>query len=98
VPRERLGVASGMQATMRNLGFALGVALAGAVVAAWGGALADPTLLLGFGPALRVSAGLALAALVISAMRPGDACRDGAAEGGGTIRGPLGAGGGTEAR
>ncbi len=33
VPRDRLGVASGLQATMRNVGMVLGVALAGAIVA-----------------------------------------------------------------
>jgi MFS family permease len=32
VPRNRLGIASGMQATMRNVGMVLGIALAGAVV------------------------------------------------------------------
>jgi EmrB/QacA subfamily drug resistance transporter len=32
VPRNRLGIASGMQATMRNVGMVLGVALAGAIV------------------------------------------------------------------
>lgn len=33
VPRNRLGVASGLQATMRNIGMVLGVALSGAIVA-----------------------------------------------------------------
>lgn len=33
VPRQRLGVAASMQATMRNTGMVLGIALAGAVVA-----------------------------------------------------------------
>lgn len=33
VPRGRLGIAAGMQATMRNVGMVLGVALAGALVA-----------------------------------------------------------------
>jgi EmrB/QacA subfamily drug resistance transporter len=32
VPRNRLGIASGMQATMRNVGMVLGIALAGAIV------------------------------------------------------------------
>lgn len=45
VPPTRRGIASGMQATMRNMGMALGVALAGAVLSthAPGGA-ADPGL------------------------------------------------------
>lgn len=33
VPRQRLGIASAMQATMRNIGMVLGIALAGAIVA-----------------------------------------------------------------
>ncbi|MHB8840366.1 MAG: MFS transporter [Candidatus Aquicultor sp.] len=33
VPRHRLGIAAGMQATMRNVGMVLGVAMAGAIVA-----------------------------------------------------------------
>jgi predicted MFS family arabinose efflux permease len=32
VPRNRLGIASGMQGTMRNVGMVLGIALAGAIV------------------------------------------------------------------
>jgi len=45
VPRHRLGVAAGMQATMRNTGMVLGVALSGAIVATFApkGA-ADPNL------------------------------------------------------
>lgn len=41
VPRHRLGIAAGMQATMRNVGMVLGVAMAGAIVATF--APAGPT-------------------------------------------------------
>lgn len=68
-PMARLGVASGLQAVMRNLGLALGVAIAGALVAAAGASLHDATFLRGFRLALRVSAGLAAAALVLCAAR-----------------------------
>ncbi len=68
-PPARLGTASGLQAVMRNLGLALGVAIAGALVAATGASLHDATFLRGFRLALRVSAGLAAVALVLCARR-----------------------------
>jgi MFS family permease len=68
-PRDRLGTASGLQAQMRNLGFAVGVALAGALVALRGGVLTDATLLRGLGLALGVSAALASVALLLCAVR-----------------------------
>ncbi len=71
VPPARLGVASGLQAVTRNLGFVAGVALAGALVAARGASLTDATFLSGYAFALRVAAALALAALAVCAVRPG---------------------------
>ncbi len=68
-PRPRLGIASGLQAVMRNLGLALGVAMAGALVAARGASLRDATFLPGFSFALHVSAAVAGAALLVCIRR-----------------------------
>lgn len=75
-PRERLGTASGLQGVMRNLGFALGVAVAGTVVAARGASLTDSTLLEAFGPALHVGAGFAAVALALCLARRDRAPRE----------------------
>ncbi len=71
VPPTRLGVASGLQAVTRNLGFAAGIALAGALMAARGASLTDATFLSGYPLALQVAVGLALVALAVCAVRPG---------------------------
>ncbi len=80
VPRHRLGIASGLQAVMRNLGIASGIALAGALVAARGASLQDASLLRGYALALDVAAAVAAAALVLCALRT-DAGKRGAGHG-----------------
>ena len=93
VPPARLGLASGLQGTSRNLGIASGVAITGAVVLARYRSLSGTTLALG-GPspvdaeALRQAtqqafAGLAVLALVAAALawRAGDTRRPAGAAG-----------------
>jgi EmrB/QacA subfamily drug resistance transporter len=67
VPRTHLGVGGGVVATMRNLGFAVGTAIAGAVVAARG--TDTPAFAAGVQAALFLGAAFQVIGAVISALR-----------------------------
>jgi EmrB/QacA subfamily drug resistance transporter len=70
LPRERLGSGGGLLATARNVGMAVGVAVAGSLFALRAGAgLAGPAFLAGYAVALRSGAALALAAAAVSLVR-----------------------------
>ncbi|MCL6473358.1 MAG: MFS transporter [Firmicutes bacterium] len=70
VPRHRLGIASGMQATMRNTGMVLGTALAGAIVATFAPkGDSDPHLALAIHLAFIVGAIIAAAGVLTSLVR-----------------------------
>jgi hypothetical protein len=70
LPRERLGSGGGLLATARNVGMAVGVAVAGSLFALRAGAgLAGPAFLAGYAAALRSGAALALAAAAVSLVR-----------------------------
>lgn len=78
VPRDRLGIAGGMLASMRNVGMVLGIAVSGAVFSAKAGerpevaAAATELFLAGMHSAMAVGAGIALlGALTSLAARPG---------------------------
>jgi EmrB/QacA subfamily drug resistance transporter len=76
LPRERLGSGAGMLATSRVLGQVLGIALAGALFRARGGAAGTAGAFLGgYRTALLVGAALALAAGVVSLARDLTAAR-----------------------
>lgn len=92
-PRERSGVASGMVATMRNMGMALGIATAGAIIAArepmhaarlaevafaTKEAIARQAFALALADAAKVGAIVAFAGVVMSALRADDTRRLGA--------------------
>lgn len=70
VPRSHLGIAAGMQATMRNVGMVLGIALAGAIVATLApkGAL-DPNLAAAIHRAFFAGALVAAAGVATSLVR-----------------------------
>lgn len=61
VPSEALGKAAGVNSMLRELGGVFGIAVAVAVFAATGGYASAQAFTDGFGPAIGVSAGLALA-------------------------------------
>ncbi len=70
LPRERLGSGGGLLATARNVGMAVGVAVAGSLFALRAGAGLEPSAFLGgYGVALRAGALIALAAAVVSLVR-----------------------------
>jgi DHA2 family multidrug resistance protein-like MFS transporter len=68
LPPERLGSGGGLLATARNLGMAVGVAIAGGLFALRGGSGADgPAFLAGYALALRAGAILAVLAAAAAA-------------------------------
>ncbi|MDI6816793.1 MAG: MFS transporter [Actinomycetota bacterium] len=70
VPRNRLGIASAMQATMRNVGMVLGVAMSGAIVATIAPkGHADPNLLSAIHTAFTAGAITAALGMVTSLVR-----------------------------
>lgn len=70
VPRHQLGVASGSQATARNIGMVLGVAIAGAVVATFApGGDSDPHLLSAIHLAFIVGGIIAAIGVITSLVR-----------------------------
>jgi EmrB/QacA subfamily drug resistance transporter len=70
LPRERLGSGGGLLATARNVGMAVGIALAGSLFALRAGHGSAPdTFLSGYALALRTGAVLAVLAAVVSALR-----------------------------
>ncbi len=70
LPRERLGSGGGLLATARNVGMAVGVAVAGSLFALRAGAGQEPrAFLAGYALALRVGAVIALVATVVSLVR-----------------------------
>jgi EmrB/QacA subfamily drug resistance transporter len=71
VARQHIGKASGTFTTIRQLGGALGIAIAVAVFADAGGYQSPQAFTDGFGPALGVCAGLALAAAIVGLLAPG---------------------------
>jgi MFS family permease len=67
LPRARLGSGGGLLATARNAGMAVGIGLAGLVVALRaGGDAGGPGFLAGYTLALRLGAAVALAAAIVS--------------------------------
>jgi EmrB/QacA subfamily drug resistance transporter len=67
IPRPKLGAGGGLLATARNVGMAIGVAVAGSLFAARAADGADAaTFLLGYSLALRVGAAVAVAAGLLS--------------------------------
>jgi MFS family permease len=79
VAPQHIGKASGTFTTVRQLGGALGVALAVAVFAGAGGYQSPQAFSDGLGPALAVCASLALAAAVVGLLAPGRRAAAGAA-------------------
>lgn len=71
VAPQHIGKASGTFTTVRQLGGAFGVAIAVAVFASAGGYQSAQAFSDGFGPALGVCAGLALAAALVGLLAPG---------------------------
>lgn len=72
VPRQRLGVASAMQAMMRNIGMVLGIALAGAIVATFAPkGPSDQNITSAIHLAFLVAAGIAAVGVVTSLVRGG---------------------------
>ncbi len=72
VPRHRLGIAAGMQATMRNVGMVLGVAMAGAIVATFAPAgTSDPHLASAIHIAFASGSVIAAVGVVTSLVRGG---------------------------
>ncbi len=72
VPRHRLGIAAGMQATMRNVGMVLGVAMAGAIVATFAPAgTSDPHLASAIHIAFASGSVIAVLGVVTSLVRGG---------------------------
>jgi EmrB/QacA subfamily drug resistance transporter len=70
LPRERLGSGGGLLATARNVGMAVGTALAGSLFALRAGPGAAPgPFLAGYALALRAGAAIALLAAAVSALR-----------------------------
>ncbi|MGP3967913.1 MFS transporter [Streptomyces sp. 6N223] len=70
VPFDDVGVASGVNSAMREVGAVFGVATVSVVFAAQGGYASPEAFLDGFGPAMWVAAGVALAAVVPAALAP----------------------------
>jgi EmrB/QacA subfamily drug resistance transporter len=70
VASEALGKAAGINSMMRELGGVFGIAVAVAVFAATGGYASAQAFTNGFGPAVGVSAGLALAGALASVALP----------------------------
>jgi EmrB/QacA subfamily drug resistance transporter len=72
-PRERQGIASGILATSRNFGMVLGVGLAGAIFTSLAGSSETPDpngVIMAIRTAYQVAAGVALAGLVLAALKP----------------------------
>ncbi|MCL5292381.1 MAG: MFS transporter [Actinobacteria bacterium] len=70
VPRHRFGIAASMQATMRNVGMVLGVALAGAIVATFAPkGDTDPRLIFAIHLAFLVGAAISAVGVVTSLVR-----------------------------
>jgi hypothetical protein len=70
VPRNRLGIAAAMQATMRNVGMVLGVAMSGAIVATIAPkGHTDPNLLSAIHTAFTAGAIMAALGVVTSLVR-----------------------------
>jgi EmrB/QacA subfamily drug resistance transporter len=70
VASEALGKAAGVNSTMRELGGVFGIAVAVAVFAATGSYASAQAFTNGFGPAIGVSAGLALAGALAAVVLP----------------------------
>jgi EmrB/QacA subfamily drug resistance transporter len=69
-PRQRQGIASGILATARNVGMVLGVGLAGAIFASFGGAQGgNSSLFKAIQIGLTVGAGIAAVGVVVSLVR-----------------------------
>jgi EmrB/QacA subfamily drug resistance transporter len=69
-PRQRQGIASGILATARNVGMVLGVGLAGAIFASFGGAQGgNSSLFYAIQLGLTVGAGVAAVGVVVSLVR-----------------------------
>jgi hypothetical protein len=93
VPRERVGLAAGTMASVRNLGNVVGVAIAGTVLTSravfhgpelaaaglGGGSLESRALIAGVQDAFLVAAAIAALALVVATARGPGAVRPGAA-------------------
>ena len=71
VARQHIGKASGTFTTLRQLGGAFGVAIAVAAFAGAGGYQSAQAFSDGFGPAIAISAGLALVGAAVGAFAPG---------------------------
>src|SRR4051794_9486902 len=71
VAKEALGKAAGANSMMRELGGVFGIAVAVAVFAATGGYASAAAFTDGFGPAIGVAAGLALAGAIAGLALPG---------------------------
>jgi MFS family permease len=72
-PRGRQGIASGILATSRNFGMVLGVGLAGAIFTSLAGSSETPDpngVIMAIRTAYQVAAGVALAGLVLAALKP----------------------------
>ena len=78
VADEALGKAAGVNSMMRELGGVFGIAVAVAVFAATGGYASAQAFTDGFGPAIGVSAGLALAGALSAVALPSRRARRGA--------------------
>ena len=89
VAAQHIGKASGTFTTVRQLGGALGVAIAVAVFAGAGGYQSPRAFTDGFGPALAVCASLALAAAVVGLLAPGRRAAAGAAGADGAALAPA---------
>ena len=71
VAPQHIGKASGTFTTLRQLGGAFGVAIAVAAFAGAGGYQSAQAFSDGFGPAIAISAGLALVGAAVGAFAPG---------------------------
>jgi EmrB/QacA subfamily drug resistance transporter len=70
VPIDDVGVASGVNSAMRETGAVFGVAIVSVVFAGHGGYASPAAFIDGFGPAMWVAAGVALAAVIPAALAP----------------------------